>query len=65
MNKLLPFYFTVFFVFIFCFLFAQNKSEADSLQELLKKNLHDTVRLQVLTDLHWAYITSNIEKPKK
>lgn len=34
------------------------------MQELLKKNLHDTVRLQVLTDLHWAYINSEIEKAK-
>jgi serine phosphatase RsbU (regulator of sigma subunit) len=65
MKKILSIFLTGIFVFINCYLFAQNKSEADSLQELLKKNLHDTVRLQVLTDLHWAYINSEIEKAKE
>lgn len=45
-------------------MYAQSKNEIDSLEKLLNKSIHDTLKLQILTDLNWAYINSDLEKAK-
>src|ERR1041385_1949029 len=52
------------FIFIMCFgaLFAQNN---DSLENLLKTNIPDTVKLQILTDLSWNSLYSDLDKSMK
>lgn len=59
----------LFLLFLYLFidlnsLFAQNKNEIDSLEKQLSQNIQDTLKLQILTDLNWAYINSDIEKAK-
>lgn len=39
--------------------FAQNN---DSLEALLKTNIHDTVKLQILTDLNWNFARVDFDK---
>lgn len=45
--------------FPFVSLFAQNN---DSLEALLKTNIHDTVKLQILTDLNWNFARVDLDK---
>ena len=64
MKKILSIFSVFYFCFGFSFLLAQNNNETDSLEKFLNKNIHDTIKLQILTDLNWAFINSDIEKAK-
>ncbi len=57
-HKLLPIVLLILFS-------SSGYSQIDSLEKLLKTNIHDTIRLQILTDLNWEYLQSDLNKAEQ
>ncbi len=57
-HKLLP-------IVLLILLSSSGYSQIDSLEKLLKTNIHDTIRLQILTELNWEYLQSDLNKAEQ
>ncbi|MBP7510334.1 MAG: sensor histidine kinase [Bacteroidia bacterium] len=54
------------FLFLFiCYAFINSNAQVDSLENELNNCKIDTIKLQLLTDLNWLYLSTDLEKAKK